>query len=59
MGNKILKNLSLAIIVLAILGATLYSFFRPDVGGVSKEIIQETVKEYLLENPEIVVQSLE
>ncbi len=59
MGNKIFKNLSLAIIVLVILGATLYSFFRPNVGGVSKEIIQETVKEYLLENPEVVVQSLE
>lgn len=59
MMDKIFMKISVAIVILVMLGATIYSFFRPNGVGFSEAQVQEIVKDYLMENPEIIIESVQ
>jgi protein-disulfide isomerase len=49
----------MAMVVVLIIASTVYSFFRGEVSAPSVDLIEKTVKEYLTENPEVVIAALQ
>ncbi len=59
MKKDIYKNASIVLVVLLIIGSTIYSFLRPQTPTPTVEVIEETIRNYLQEHPEEIIQALQ